>query len=92
MTTHVLTTLSDTSATRLTPEGYHTGMDITVQNVNATAYVYLGGPGVSTTNYGFRILPNHSWSIELPGRDPLYAISNVNGAQAAVLWTGVELM
>jgi len=47
---------------------------------------------VSTTNYGFRILPNHSWSIELPGRDPLYAISNVDGAQAAVLWTGVELM
>lgn len=91
MTLHSLTTLSNTSATRLTPNGSHSGMDITLQNVNTEAYVFVGGEGVTTTNYGFRISPNNGWSIELPGKDALYAISDVNGASVAVLQTSLEI-
>lgn len=91
MTQHSLTALSNTSATRLTPNGIHSGMDITLQNVNETAYVFVGGEGVTSSNYGFRISPNNGWSIELPGQDALYAISDVNGANVAVLKTGLEL-
>ena len=91
MTAHSLTTLSNSSATRLTPNGHHSGMDITLQNVNTEAYVFVGGEGVTTTNYGFRISPNNGWSIELPGKDALYAISDVNGASVAVLQTGLEI-
>ena len=90
MTQHSLTTLSNTTATRLTPNGIHSGMDITLQNVNETGYVYLGGSDVSTTNYGFRIMPNHSISFELPGTDALYAVSSVNAMQVAVLTTNLE--
>ena len=90
MTQHALTTLSNTTATRLTPNGIHSGMDITVQNVNDTAYVYLGGEDVSTSNYGYRIAPNNAWSIELPGMDALYAISDVNASYAAILKTNIE--
>jgi hypothetical protein len=90
MTQHALTTLSNTIATRLTPNGTHSGIDITVQNVNDTAYVYLGGEDVSTSNYGYRIAPNNAWSIELPGQDALYAISDVNASYAAVLKTNME--
>jgi hypothetical protein len=90
MTQHALTTLSNVTATRLTPNGIHSGMDITVQNVNDTAYVYLGGEDVSTSNYGYRIAPNNAWSIELPGMDALYAISDVNLSYAAVLKTNIE--
>jgi hypothetical protein len=90
MTTHALTTLSSTSATRLTPNGTHSGMDITIQNVDASAYVYLGGEGVTTSNYGYRISPSSAWSIELPGQDPLYAITDTNGSKIAVLQTGLE--
>jgi hypothetical protein len=90
MTQHSLTTLSNTTATRLTPNGIHSGMDITIQNVNATGYVYIGGSSVSTTSYGFRIMPNHSISFELPGTDSLYGVSSVNAMQVAVLTTNLE--
>ena len=90
MTQHVLTELSNTQATRLTPNGIHSGMDITLQNVNTEAYVFVGGEGVTTTSYGYRISPNNGWAIELPGKDALYAISDVDGANVAVLWTGLE--
>jgi len=90
MTQHALTTLSSTSATRLTPIGIHSGMDITIQNVHATAVVYIGGIGVTSSNYGYRIYPSSAWSVELSGQDALYAISSVNGSQVAVLQTSLE--
>jgi hypothetical protein len=90
MTQHALTTLSNTTATRLTPNGLHSGMDITIQNVHDTAYVYIGGIGVSSSSYGYRINPNNAWSIELPGSDALYAVSSVNGSSVAILKTGLE--
>ena len=91
MTLHSLTTLSNTDPIRLTPNGIHSGMDITLQNVNATAYVYIGGASVSTTNYGYRIAPDNAWSVELPGQDALYAISDTNGAFVAMLQMGLEI-
>jgi len=90
MTQHSLTTLSSSSATRLTPNGVHSGMDITIQNIDTTAIVYIGGEGVTSSNYGYRILPNHAWSIELSGIDSLYAISNTNESNVAVLKTSLE--
>ena len=90
MTTHALTTLSNTTSTRLTPNGAHSGMDITIQNIHASAYVYLGGEGVTSSNYGYRLAPESAWSIELPGLDSLYAITNTNGSQIAVLKTSLE--
>jgi hypothetical protein len=91
MTMHSLTTLSNTSATRLTPNGTHSGIDITLQNVNASGYIYIGGDSeISDTNYGFRIMPNHSISFELPGRDELYAIASINEIKVAVIKTSLE--
>lgn len=91
MTTHALLSLSSSEASRLTPLGTHSGMDITLQNVNSSGYIYLGGnESVSSTNYGFRILPNHSISFELPGKDGLFAISSVNGMGLAVIKTNLE--
>ncbi len=90
MTIHNLLTLSNSVATRLTPNGTHSGLDITIQNVDATAYVYIGGEGVTSTNYGYRIAPGHAISWELPGTDSLYAIANTNGTNIAVLKTNLE--
>jgi hypothetical protein len=90
MTIHGLYTLSDATTTRVTPLGVHSGMDITLQNVNEYGYIYIGGEGVSLTNYGFRIMPNHSISFELPEKDALYAIASSNGLKLAVLRTGLE--
>jgi hypothetical protein len=90
MTQHLLTTLSNTSATRITPNGTHSGLDITIQNVDASAIVYLGGLGVTSSNYGYRLSPGTAWSVELPSLDSLYAITNTNGSSIAVLTTGLE--
>ena len=90
MTLHAHTTLSSTSATRLTPNGLHSGMDITIQNIHESAYVYIGGEGVTASNYGYRISPGTAFSIELPGQDALYAISTVNSSKVSILKTGLE--
>ena len=91
MTQHSLTTLSNASATLLTPNGIHSGLDVTIQNTHATAIVYLGAVGVTSSNYGYRLSPGAAWSIELSGRDSLYAISNTNESTVAVLTTSLEL-
>jgi hypothetical protein len=91
MATHSLVNLSNSSATLLSPYGRHSGVDITIQNVNDSGYIYLGSDSsVLSTNYGFRILPNHSISFELPGFDSLYAISSSNNMKAAVMITNLE--
>ncbi len=90
MTSHALTTLSNSVATRLTPNGVHSGMDLTIQNVHASAYVYLGGEGVTTTSYGYRISPGAAISFELPGKDTMYAISDTDSSQIATIKTNLE--
>lgn len=90
MTRHELVTLSNTDGIRLTPNGLHTGMDITIQNVDDSAYVYIGGDGVTSSDYGYRLAPNSAISFELPGRDALYAISDTDESQVAVLKTNLE--
>jgi hypothetical protein len=88
---HSLLTLSNVTATKLTPNGKHSGMDITLQNVNESGYIYIGGEGVTSSNYGFRVMPNHSFSIELNGNDAIYAIASTNGLYLAVLKARLEV-
>ena len=90
MASHQIIALSDEGAVRLTPNGKHGGIDITLQNVNASGYIYIGGDEtVSLTNYGYRILPNHAISFELPSTDALYAISSAP-MNIAIMTTALE--
>jgi hypothetical protein len=77
-------------AKRITPNGTHSGMDITIQNVNESGNIYVGGEGISTTNYGYKIMPNHAISFELPPLDALYLIADETNSQAAILSIGLE--
>jgi hypothetical protein len=65
-------------------------MDITIQNIDTTAIVYIGGEDVNPEDFGYRIAPNNAWSIELAGVDALYAISDTNGSLVATLKTSLE--
>lgn len=89
MTQHSLTTLSDSDTTRLTPYVQHSGMDITIQNVDSGAYVYIGGENVSVNDYGYRISPNNAISFSLLSPDALYAITDTNGSKVAVIKVGI---
>lgn len=90
MARHRIITLSDSSNTAVSPEGTHSGMDITIQNLDPVANVYIGGSSVSTSNYGFKIIPGGAWSVELPPRDNIFVISDVDGSEVAVLSVNLE--
>jgi hypothetical protein len=90
MARHKLVTLSNTNASLISDAGIHSGKDITIQNVSETAIVYIGGTNVTTSNYGYKLLPGAAWSVELPPRDSLYSISDTDGSQVAVLKVGLE--
>ena len=84
-------TLSSDAVTAITPNGTHSGFDITIQNVNTSGYIYVDTHNeVSSSNYGFRIAPGGAISFELPGKDDLYLIGSTNDLDAAVLIVGLE--
>jgi len=85
MTAHSLVNLNTSTPTLLSPYGTHSGLDFTIQNVNDAGYIYIGSSTVSSTSYGFRLSPNQAISVELSGRDSVYAISSASGMKAAVL-------
>lgn len=90
MTTHQIHTLSDSVATRLTPPGIHSGMDITLQNINASGIIYIGGEGVTSSSYGFKLIAGAAIAFELPPKDALYAIGSTDGLSLAKMQIGLE--
>lgn len=90
MTATSLVTLSTSAPTLLSPSGTHSGLDFTLQNVNASGYIYLGTSTVSNENYGFRLYPNQAISVELNGRDSIYAIASAPNMKVAVLAVALE--
>lgn len=69
--THAQTTVSTTAATlgRVT-----SNEALTVQN-NSAVTVYLGGPGVTTSAYGYALAPGGVIAVDLPASNVLYAIA-----------------
>jgi hypothetical protein len=90
MTTHLLSALDTETPTLLSPRGVHSACDVTIQNVNLDGYIYLGSGSVSAESYGFRLMPSHSISFELPGKDFIYAVSSAENMMVAVLTTNLE--
>jgi hypothetical protein len=66
-------------------------MDITIQNIDASAYIYIGGEDLTSSSYGYRLSPGSAISFELPGKDALYAITSTNNSQIAVIKTNLEV-
>ena len=77
-------------ATRLSPNGIHSGVDITIQNLDSIHPIYIGGQGVSSNDFGYKLAAGNAISFELPGNDSLYAYAD-NEVEVAVLSTGLEV-
>ncbi len=91
MASHSILSISDSEATRVSPFGLHSGVDLTIQNINSEGYIYVGGSdNLTSSNYGYRISPNNAISFELPGKDSIYIIASTGGMSAAVLMTNLE--
>lgn len=54
-----------------------------------TASVYVGGPSVTTSNYGFELKTGTQLSIDLGPGDVPYAVGAAAGGQVRVLHAGV---
>ena len=84
-TFHELLTLSNATASELSPGANHSGLDVTVQNVDDTANVFIGASTVTASDYGFKLVPGAGISFELNPKDQLFAISDVNESNAALI-------
>lgn len=86
--THEMFEIDSSAAVAITPTN-HAGRDVTIQNLNSSGYLYLGGPNVTTTNFGYRLAPNSAWSIELRQDETVYAIGST-GILVSTLMAGLE--
>lgn len=91
MTTHAVHTLTTAgTAYEIIPMREGNGRDVTIQNNNTSAAILIGGPGVTTSNYGFNIMPNAAISFELDGADSIWAISSTANATVNTLIVKLE--
>lgn len=87
-TFHAVHTITSTPVL-VSPEGVHSGFDITIQNNSATANAFVGGEGVSSSSYGFKLKPDTAISFELPSKNDLYVVSD-GTATVSVIRIGLE--
>ena len=77
MIRHSIKTLSTTTPVEATIEDSVNGVcTLVVQNVNGVSNVYLGNENVSSSNYGFLLLPRQAFTVELRPNDRVYAIGD----------------
>lgn len=78
--------ISNTVATSVdVPNAIASSYTLILQNINVSGYIYIGNSSVTTSSYGFRIMPNQAFTIELPSSGHLYAIASDPGMSVAAM-------
>jgi hypothetical protein len=77
-------TLSGTAQIVTIDDAIDTLNTFQIQNTHASAIAYVGIEGVTTSNYGVKINPGQSFSLNLEANDQLYAVSD-NAATVAII-------
>lgn len=49
---------------------------LSIQNIMSSGYAYLGNQNVTTNNYGHKLYPGQSFTIELAPNDKLFAVGD----------------
>lgn len=85
-----LLTIYSSSATPLLPDltlwpSYAHGVSISIENVDASANVYIGSSNTSSSSYGFKLIPGQSYSVDLDTSSPMYAVTSAASSQVAVM-------
>lgn len=87
--THEVVDVYSEGPIEIGPTGNHAGRDVTIQNLSETVDVYLGGEGVTTESFGFKLEPKAAWSIELRAGDHIYATAS-ESTNVSVFMLGLE--
>lgn len=75
-----------TTATVLAPFQPNADRVVVVQNLG-TVSVYVGGPGVTTSSYGYELKPNASLSFDVDQAEDLYGVV-ASGSQTVSVLAG----
>jgi hypothetical protein len=67
-------TLNATAQELTIDDDMDTPNTISVQNTDASAVLYIGGPSVSSSSYGVKLSAGQIWSADLASNDQLYAV------------------
>jgi hypothetical protein len=49
---------------------------LSIQNIVASGYAYLGNQSVSSSDYGHKLYPGQSFTIELAPNDKIFAVGD----------------
>ena len=80
---HKILTLDSTPQNLVTRETVHSVNTLTVQNIMETGYAYLGAETVSSTDFGHKLYPGQSFTVEMASSDDLWAVGD-SGVQVAI--------
>jgi hypothetical protein len=90
-TTHNTFTLTTSGvAYEIIPVAGGNGKDVTIQNNNIIGDVLIGGVGVTTSSFGFKLAPNAAISFELDGRDSVWAVSSTSAVSVNLMSINLE--
>jgi hypothetical protein len=87
--THNLVTLNSSTPVKLTAEAidpfYNRDVAVSMQNVDSSINIYIGGSNVTSSSYGFRLIPGGALSLDVSAGDDLYAIAASGTPSVAVI-------
>jgi hypothetical protein len=87
---HNLITLNTSTPVMLTTtvaqEGdYGRELDVSIQNLHSSHFVFIGDSSVSTSSYGFRIDPGQTFTATLNTQDEIYAVTDTGTTSVGVI-------
>jgi len=80
---HRVITLNGTPQKLNVKEAVDSRCTLSVQNTMTTGYAYLGNANVTTTDYGHKLYPAQSFTIEMATGDDLWAVGD-SGVKVAI--------
>lgn len=76
-----------TAATKIT-EADRVDQTAAIQNEDASLVAYLGGPDVTTTKYGYKLLPGQVFVVRMTVGEALFAVVSSGSLPLNVLTKG----
>ena len=67
-------TLTSTPTELTIDDAINTPNTVSVQNTDGSATLYIGGPNVSSSSYGVKLVAGQIWSGDLGAYDKIYAV------------------
>jgi hypothetical protein len=81
---HKILSLNSTPQNAVTRGNGHSMNTLNIQNISSSGNAYLGDPSVTTTNFGYKIYPGQSFSIEMAWSNNIYVVGD-SGVQVAII-------